>query len=261
MAPIPPHPILSIITVVRHDRAGLAATRASLGNHLPAGVEWLVADGGSDDDTLAALKGPGPQPHWLDSRPDGGPFGGMDRAVAHASGNHVLFLNAGDQLAGLDVLPFLLSLLHRPDCPDLIYGDAAEDPGDGRVRRKPARHWRWAFYGMPAHHCAILYRRSLLTGLRFDCGYAVAGDYAVTVESLRRSREIWQIPQLIACFAGGGISRRQAALGRREQHHIRLYHLKMFKPFSLLIHLLQSVASKIRQYIPKWYAFMRFNGR
>jgi putative colanic acid biosynthesis glycosyltransferase len=258
MAAVAP-PTLCIITVVRHDRAGLAATRASLGKRLPAGVEWLVADGGSDDNTLTALEGPGPQPHWLDSRPDGGPFGGMDRALAHATGSHVLFLNAGDRLAGLEVLPFLLTLLDRPDSPDLIYGDAAEDPGDGRVRRKPARHWRWAFYGMPAHHCTMLYRRSLLAGLRFDCGYVVAGDYAVTVQSLRRSREIWRIPRLIACFAGGGISRRQAALGRSEQHRIRMYHLRMSKPFSQLIYLLQIVASLIREHIPKWYARLRFN--
>jgi len=254
-------PALSIITVVRHDRTGLAATRASLGNSLPPGVEWLVADGGSEDETLTALGGPGPQPHWLDSRPDGGPFGGMDRALSHACGTHVLFLNAGDQLAGPDVLDALLTLLNDPETPDLIYGDAAEDPGDGRFRRKPARHWRWAFYGMPAHHCAILYRRTLLEGLKFDCGYHLAGDYAVTLESLQRAREIRRIPLLLATFASGGISRRHAATGRNEQHLIRLYQLKMPNAVSQTIKMLHIVASIFRRHAPKWYALMRFNGR
>lgn len=253
-------PLLCIITVVCRNRAGLAATRASLGSNLPKGVEWLVADGGSEDDTLAALNGPGPQPHWLDSRPDGGPFGGMDRALVHATGTHVLFLNAGDQLAGADILGELLALLAEPQPPDLIYGDTAEDPGDGHFRRKPARHWRWAFYGMPAHHCAILYRRTLLEGLKFDCGYRLAGDYAVTLESLQRAREIRRIPLLLATFASGGLSRQHAALGRNEQHLVRLYQLKMPAFVSQTIKLLQIVAGSFRKHIPKWYAIVRFNG-
>ncbi|MDG5496855.1 glycosyltransferase [Niveispirillum sp. BGYR6] len=250
-------PALSIITVVRQDRAGLAATRASLGT-MPTGVEWLVADGGSTDDTLAALNGPGPQPDWLDSRADGGPFGGMDRALAQARGEFVLFLNAGDRLADPTMLSTLLALTQARDAADLIYGDAAEDPGDGLIRRKPARHWRWAFYGMPAHHCAILYRRQLLAGLRFHCGYRIAGDYAVTVQALARTTAICRIPLLIACFAPGGLSRRQAARGRDEQHHIRMYYLKLSPSLSLALKLLQSVAAILRKYIPKTYALMRF---
>ncbi|MQP64022.1 glycosyltransferase [Niveispirillum sp. SYP-B3756] len=250
-------PDLSIITVVRHDRAGLAATRASLGI-LPVGVEWLVVDGGSSDDTLAALAGAGPRPHWLDSRADGGPFGGMDRGLAQATGRFVLFLNAGDRLADASVLPTLLALTRPADAADLIYGDAAEDPGDGVMRRKPARHWRWAFYGMPAHHCAILYRRHLLAGLHFNCGYRIAGDYAVTLQALARADSIRRIPLLIACFAPGGLSRQQAARGRDEQHRIRMYQLRLSPSFSLALKLLQSVASIFRKHVPKAYAFLRF---
>jgi putative colanic acid biosynthesis glycosyltransferase len=251
-------PDLSIITVVRQDRAGLAATRASLGE-LPAKVEWLVADGGSTDDTLAALSGPGPHPHWLDSRVDGGPFGGMDRALLQAKGRFILFLNAGDRLADPAVLSALQALTQVDNAADLIYGDAAEDPGDGVMRRKPARHWRWAFYGMPAHHCAMLYRRSLLAGLSFDCGYHIAGDYAVTLQALARADTIRRIPLLIACFASGGLSRQQAERGRDEQHRIRMYQLKLSPPLSLAIKLLQNVAASLRQYIPKAYAFLRFH--
>lgn len=251
-------PALSIITVVRQDRAGLAATRASLGA-VPAGVEWLVADGGSTDDTLAALNGPGPQPDWLDSQADGGPFGGMDRALAQARGEFVLFLNAGDRLADPTMPSTLLALTQAQDAADLIYGDAAEDPGDGLIRRKPARHWRWAFYGMPAHHCAILYRRHLLAGLHFECGYHIAGDYVVTLQALARARAIRRIPLLIACFAPGGRSRQQAAQGRNEQHHIRMYHLKLSPAISGFIRLLQIVAASMRDRIPKTYAFLRFH--
>lgn len=251
-----PAPLLSIITVVRDDPAGLAATRDSLAAQGWRGFEWLVADGGSSPATLAVLDTHGPTPDWLDSRPDGGPFAGMDRAMGVARGEYLLFLNAGDSLADADVLADLLP--HLTAQPDLLYGDSLEDPGDGRMRVKPSRHWRWAFYGMPAHHCAILYRRALVTDLRLDQGYRIAGDYAFTLGALRRAGVITRLPRTIARFAPGGLSRRHAALGRAEQTHIRRSLLKLSPTLCRVIYLLQIVASLGRDLYPNGYAFWRF---
>lgn len=249
-------PALSVITVVRDDPAGLSATRDSLAVQGWRDFEWLVADGGSGAATLSVLTGGGLAPDWLESRPDGGPFAGMDRALSVASGRHVLFLNAGDCLADGDVLADLAPLLK--DGVDLLYGDALEDPGDGRMRRKPARHWRWAFYGMPAHHCTLFYRRSLLAGLRLDQGYRIAGDYAFTLSVLRRAGRIVRSDRIVARFAPGGLSRRLAALGRREQYRIRRQLLMMPATVAACIWLLQIVAALLRYLSPKGYAFWRF---
>lgn len=248
--------LLSIITVVRDDPAGLAATRDSLAAQSWRGFEWLVADGGSGPETLAVLARPGLTPDWLDSRPDGGPFAGMDRALVRARGSFVLFLNAGDCLADQAVLADLLPLL--ADGPDLLYGDSLEDPGDGQVRRKPARHWRWAFYGMPAHHCAIFYRRALLDGLHLDTGYRVAGDYAFTLAVLKRATRIVCQRRLVARFAPDGLSCRFASLGRREQFMARSRLLAMPASLAATIYLLQIVAHLLRRLWPWGYAKWRF---
>lgn len=249
-------PALSVITVVRDDPAGLAATRDSLAAQGWRNFEWLVADGGSAPATLAVLSGTMLLPDWIDSRPDGGPFAGMDRALAVARGRHVLFLNAGDCLADGEVLADLAALLVAE--PDLLYGDSLEDPGDGRKRRKKARHWRWAFYGMPAHHCALFYRRALLPGLRLDQGYRIAGDYAFTLSVLHRAERVVQVDRVVASFAPGGLSRRLAPLGRREQYSIRRRLLRMPAIVSGAVLMLQIVASTLRHLSPKGYAFWRF---
>lgn len=253
-----PHsaPLLSIITVVRDDPAGLAATRDSLAAQDWRGFEWLVADGGSGPTTLAVLDTPGLMPDWLDSQPDGGPFAGMDRAMGVARGDYLLFLNAGDSLADATVLSDLLPCFDTR--PDLLYGDSLEDPGDGRVRVKPSRHWRWAFYGMPAHHCAILYRRTLVARLRLDRGYRIAGDYAFTLAALRHSVSVTRLPRVIARFAPGGLSRRQAKRGRAEQFHIRRTLLQLSPVACTAILLLQIVAAQLRILSPSGYAFWRF---
>ncbi|OYQ36455.1 hypothetical protein CHU95_04315 [Niveispirillum lacus] len=247
---------LTIITVVRDDPAGLVATRDSLAVQSWQDFEWLVADGGSEASTLSALSPPGPVPDWLSSMPDGGPFAGMDRALVRASGQYVLFLNAGDCLADGDVLSDLMPVLS--EAPDLLYGDSLEDPGDGHMRRKRARHWRWAFYGMPAHHCALFYRRGLLSGLRLDQGYRIAGDYAFTLDVLSRASRIVQVNRVVARFAPGGLSRRLAALGRREQYQVRRRLLRMSAPKAGVIMLLQIVAGVARNLCPSGYAFWRF---
>lgn len=249
-------PLLSIITVVKDDAAGLAATRDSIARQGEADLEWLVADGGSGPD-IAALLTSGLRPHWFDSRPDGGPFAGMDRALAQARGDYVLFLNAGDCLADETVLHDLAPRLRAGNA-DLLYGDTGEDPGDGHTRRKRARHWRWAFYGMPAHHCAIFYRRALVAGLRLDDGYRIAGDYAFTLRALRRARCIVRLSRQIAVFAPDGLSRRHAALGRAEQNRIRRRILGLSPATCGVIGLLQIVAAHTRYLYPSWYAFWRF---
>lgn len=250
-------PLISIISVVRNDPDGLSATRACLTAQRWQGFEWRVADGESQDDTLDRLAGPGCHPGWLDSRPDGGPFAGMDRAVEGAEGDYLLFLNAGDCLADPMVLADLVPLL-RTGTPDLLYGDSLEDPGDGRIRRKPARHWRWCFYGMPAHHCAILYRRAVVNGLFLDQGYRIAGDYAFTLAALRRAQRVHRTNRIIARFAPGGLSSRHAALGRREQATIRREILGLPQILSIGIGLLHIVAYTYRTLCPRGYALWRF---
>lgn len=250
-------PLLSVITVTKDDRAGFAATRRSLAGQRWTGFQWLVADGGSQDGTLEDLPGPGPVPDWWDSRADGGPFVGMNRAMAQARGRYLLFLNGGDRLADPDSLGAVAALLEA-ESPDLLYGHALEDPGTGRMALKPCRHWRWAWYGMPAHHCAMVYGRSATAGLRFDEGLRVAADYAFTLQAIRRSRHIRIWPEPLAVFAPGGLSRRLPALGRREQDRVRAEVLRLPSVARHAITVAQLCMAGIRQAHPATYAYLRF---
>lgn len=251
-------PLLSIITVVKDDLAGLEATRASIRAQQQRDFDWLVADGGSRDGCAAALAGWAAELAWWDSRPDGGPFAGMNRAMAEARGRYLLFLNAGDRLAAPDTLARLAPLL-RTERPDLAYGHAYEDPGDGRPRLKPSRHWRWAWYGMVAHHCALVYRRAHVASLRYPTDLRIAGDQAFTLQALAGTARILRLDLPVARFAPGGVSRRQAALGRAEQDRLRRTLLGMPAPLSAGIRLVQTATAGLRHLAPATYARLRFH--
>jgi putative colanic acid biosynthesis glycosyltransferase len=261
-------PIISIITVVRDDAQGLAATRASLSCQIgPEGGtllqdrhwEWIVVDGGSSDGGLHSLGDPasGVIPRLCLPGPDEGPFDGMDRGKQAALGTFLLFLNAGDRLASPHVLATLLDrLTHEADI-DMLYGDAVETAPGGTLHIRPARSPGWAWLGMPAHHCAILYRRRIVEGLCLHQGYRVAGDYAFTVQAMARCAKLRTVPQPFAIFAPGGLSQRFAAVGRAEQTHIRTHLLNFPVSIVTIIDGLLKGAALLRSHFPKTYTTVR----
>lgn len=251
-------PFFSIVTVVKDDAAGLIRTRESLRGQGWRDVEWLCADGGSTDGTAELLAGWAGELAWWRSGPDGGPFAAMNEAAARARGRYLLFLNGGDRLASGDVLAAVAAQAVRHGFPGLLYGDTLEDPGDGRPRLRPARDVRHAWYGMPAHHCALFYRRDIVAGLAYPAGYRIAADYAYTLAALARVPDPLRLRMTVAEFAPGGLSRRHPALGRREQDHIRRDLLGMGPVSRGAIMAMQHLSSGLRRLAPATYACIRF---
>ena len=251
-------PLLSVVTVVRDDLAGLRATAASLRAQRPGLCEWLVADGGSRDGTAAWLAAHADATAWWRSAPDGGPYHGMNAGLAAARGRWVLFLNAGDTLAGPDTLGRLAAALAvQPDA-DFLYGDALERLADGRELRKPARALRWSFYGMVTHHQAMVYRRSLVGGLRYDTRFAIAADYGFTLRVLARAHRVVRLPFALCRFAPGGLSQRHPAAGRAEQRVIRREELGLGTAACLGIMAIQWAAQRVRRDARRLYEKFRF---
>ena len=256
----PPPSRLGILTVVRNDRAGLADTYHSLRGQLGPDVIWMVVDGASTDGTAEWLAAHAHVTAWWRSSPDSGPYDAMNDALDAARRldcSHVLFLNAGDRLATGDGAARLTQAIARHlDCA-LLYGDALERQGDGRILLKRARSHRWAFLGMFTHHQAMTYRIGALTGLRFDSAYRIAADYAFTLAVLDRGRAV-RLGWAVCVFAPGGLSQRDADAGRGEQAAIRQRRYGHGMARTAAIAALQRVALAVRHHFPALYAKLRF---
>ncbi len=59
-------------------------------------VEYIVADGGSTDDSLAIIERYRDQIDWVTSEPDGGPASAINKGVRRATGDVMAWLNADD---------------------------------------------------------------------------------------------------------------------------------------------------------------------
>jgi putative colanic acid biosynthesis glycosyltransferase len=199
--------LFSIITITRNNRLGLEKTAQSIALQSAKNFEWIIIDGDSTDGTSADFKN---YPAHIISEPDNGIYDAMNKGIDCAKGDYIIFMNAGDQFSDPDVLQMLGDFTVNP--PDFMYGDSLEGP-----HYKSARPYHKINQGMFTHHQSMIYNSKTLGDLRYNLDYKIAADYDLTLRFLQRSKRILYIPAALCIFEQGGISQKQAKLGRNEQ--------------------------------------------
>lgn len=233
-------PRFSIITITKDNAKGVQDTYASITLQTYTDYEWIVIDGGSDVKTASFM---------IDRKAvyqrarDKGLYDAMNKGIALANGDYIIFLNAGDRLAAPDVL----ETLARYDG-DFIYGDAIEDN-----HTKHARPHHDIKRCMFTHHQAMVYSTAILKTMRYDLQYRIAADYDLTVRFLSKASMVHAIQKPICIFETGGLSQRQTGKGRTEQFKIREFHETV--PFMNNVHIYfkQMAAQILRSTAPNFY--------
>ncbi|UEM05631.1 glycosyltransferase [Skermanella rosea] len=250
-------PLFSIVTVVLDDREGLRRTRASLRRQSCRDFAWIVVDGGSEDGTRDDIVRLGPEIAWWRSGPDRGLYDAMNIGKAAATGDYLLFLNAGDELASPDSLERLAAEIRRNSSPDFLYCDALERTLGGTLLLKPARSHRTVWYGMFTHHQAMIYRRLAVADLSYDLSFTVGADYAFTIAALSGNSRVIRVREPLCVFAAGGLSHAMHPIGRRDQTRIRRRYLRLSVISCFLIMVVQSLAMLTRRGFPVFYEIYR----
>jgi glycosyltransferase involved in cell wall biosynthesis len=112
---------LSIITVNLNNAAGLRKSIESVHAQTFKDFEYIIIDGGSSDGSIDVIKEfESDFSYWV-SEPDGGIFQGMNKGIAKAIGEYVMFVNSEDCLPSKQTLSNIFS--NNPT-EDIIYGDA-----------------------------------------------------------------------------------------------------------------------------------------
>lgn len=244
------HPYFSIVSVVLNHESGLKTTGESLKIQSFQDYEWIVIDGGSHDGSLSYIKDNAT--HYI-SEPDNGIYDAMNKGLAMAAGDYVLFLNAGDALAAPDTLEKIAGAAGKEkNTPDFIYGDSFE-AAEGKKTYKPARAHHIMNLGMFTHHQSMLYRRAAIGDLRYDTRYTISADYDFTLRFLRSAKNILYCRRPLCLFEGGGISQQKATLGRTEQFQIRRANRTATIFENGMIYGLQSAAWAFRTHLPGLY--------
>lgn len=106
---------LSIVTVNYNNKRGLEKTIQSVVNQNCPHIEYIIIDGGSNDGSLDVMKAYADRISLYISEPDGGIYYGMNKGIAHAGGDYLLFLNSGDYLISNDSISNAMEMAFDED--------------------------------------------------------------------------------------------------------------------------------------------------
>jgi cellulose synthase/poly-beta-1,6-N-acetylglucosamine synthase-like glycosyltransferase len=203
-------PLVSVVTVCRNAAATLEACIVSVASQSYASVEHIVIDGASSDGTAAILERHRASLAVVVSEPDRGLYDAMNKGVARASGEFVIFLNADDVFVGPDSLrDAMREIADQPDG-DIYYGSLDVVMGAVTHRHVPPPPEQAAeemVLGCLPHQ-ATLARRAVFerTG-PFDLRWRRHADYDWWLKVLADPAiRVRRIGTAVACFALGGAS-------------------------------------------------------
>lgn len=207
-----PQPTVTVVTVTFNAAQLIERTLLSVERQQYAPLETIVVDGGSTDGTLDIVRRhEGHITKWV-SEPDGGIFDAMNKGVRMASGEWVIFLNAGDTFAAADVLARVFAVRRNAG---ILYGDVVKD---GVVKKAPA-HYR-LYHRMLFCHQSALTRRQLLQDCPFDVRHRMSADLKFFLMQWQRHSRFEYVGMPIADFDTTGVSNARRSVGLHDNMRV-----------------------------------------
>ncbi|MFI5138437.1 MAG: glycosyltransferase family 2 protein [Sphingobacteriales bacterium] len=201
-------PKLSVITIVYNNVKDIERTMLSVINQTYANIEYIIVDGLSTDGTVNIINRYGANISKLISEKDKGIYDAMNKGLAAATGDYVLFMNSGDEFFSPDTVAQVFA--SAPDA-DIYYGETeminSEGQSLGQRRHKAPKHFTWRSfkYGMSVSHQAIYIRRSITAP--YDRRYQLSADIDWIIHAAKKAKKIVNVHRYVARYLVGGMSK------------------------------------------------------
>ena len=209
--------LVTIITPARNTAATIEATLGTVKAQDHGEIEHIVIDGASTDGTAEIARRFGAR---VVSEADAGIYEAMNKGIALARGEWLLFLGADDRLADRGAIRSLVEAAGRDTL--LVFGDARYDNGfhyHSRLNRSLLFH-------NSIHHQASLYRRSVFRDFRYRTDIPGVADYELNLMLYRGGAAAKYVPRVIAlCGAGGQSSAKYRWRNTLDLHRVRSAHV------------------------------------
>ena len=210
---------ITVATVTYNAADVIARTLSSVEQQDYPYVEHLIIDGNSHDGTLAEFlhyqeRNAREARHEVNavSEPDKGIYDAMNKALAMATGDYIVFLNAGDKFHDEKVLSHIAACASGDT--GVIYGDTDIVDFNGNFirhrRLSPPEHLtsRSFLSGMLVCHQAFFARTDIARNIKYNLNYSFSADYDWCIRIMRRAermkRTLVNSHTIVADYLDGG---------------------------------------------------------
>lgn len=241
-------PLISIATCTYNAASVLQPTLESVAMQLYDNVEHLIIDGQSADSTVEiasdyrdkmASRG---RRVVVVSEKDGGLYFAMNKALALASGQYIVFLNAGDRLHSPSTLGEVASASAESRA-GVVYGQTDIVDSNGqflRPRRLSAPEnlsWRSFKRGMVVCHQAFYARTDIARQTAYDTSLRFSADVDWCIRVMKtcehRGLKLAYTGSIVADFEDGGMSTSYHKASLRERFRVMCRHYGTLQTIAL----------------------------
>lgn len=241
-----PYPLITLATVTYNAGLTLERTLRSVAEQTYPYIEHLFIDGCSKDNTMELIQryvernAQAAVPHYirLINEPDKGLYDAMNKALAQAKGDYIVFLNAGDCLHGPETVNQVAACLPQTDdsqtAPAVIYGETDLVDGEGRFirhRRLQAPetlHWRSFLDGMLVCHQSFYVRTDLARQETYRLQYRFSADYDWCIRIMKRAERcglpLHNTHQILTDYLHEGLTTRNHRRSLLERFRLMAHH-------------------------------------
>ena len=237
----------TVVTITYNAAALVGRTLDSVLHQTYEDVEHLIIDGASTDQTLpmaeaykeASDASACGHKVIIHSEPDKGIYDAMNKGLMQASGDYIVYMNAGDFFPSADTLEQIARRCHlneqpTAELPAVLYGLTNIVDGEGRFLRPrrlappPRLTWRSFRHGMLVCHQAFYARTDLAQQCPYDRRYRFSADFDWCVRIMRKAARK-KLPLVytgttVADFMDGGMTTKNHSLSLRERFRIMTRH-------------------------------------
>lgn len=222
-------PLFSIITICRNAAENLARTIASVDTQTFGEYEHIIIDGASTDDTALVLEEAAKNPkRVVVSEPDNGIYDAMNKGLGLATGEYLIFMNAGDTFHAKDSLQLYAECAYDYDYPGIIYGQTllvdADGNSVGERHLQAPEHLTYRSFsqGMLVCHQAMAVLRKIAP--LYNTKYRFSADYDWAIKCLQHSRLNVYTEHIMCNYLSEGLTTANRRASLLERFKIMSYY-------------------------------------
>lgn len=227
--------LITIVTVSYNAGQSIEKTILSVVNQTYNNTEYIIIDGNSTDETVNIIKKHEDKITYWISEPDQGIYHAMNKAIDRATGDWIIFMNAGDIFANNNILVdvFMKNSLQIKEA-DVIYGDTVYDYYSYSFMLEPDKLETLKIDKNFCHQSSFV-RTNLMKKDKFNQDLKICSDFQFFYNLYQNEHNFLYLPIVISLFwAEESFSQTNRILAFKERAEINQENKSILWPIKLL---------------------------
>lgn len=256
---------ISVITCTYNAADVLRRTLESVAEQTWTDVEHLIIDGVSTDETVAmaqqyaemeAQKGHSRNVIVV-SEHDCGLYDAMNKGISRATGDFIVFLNAGDKLHSKDTLRIVAEAVRQDKNAAVVYGDTHIVDAEGtflhRRRLSPPEQLTWRSFkkGMLVCHQSFYVRTDVARFEPYNLRYRYSADVDWCIRIMKRAEQngmsLINTRTVLTDYLDGGMSIKNHRASLLERFRIMTKHYGLVQTVAMHLWFVLRNVAKVKR--------------